>query len=94
MRFGGAVRVREEDLQNYIEAAAQTRDKNGQVLEVLVETLSELRAVRDKILGEDPSSKGGLALAQLSLILTRFTHGIPSKRVDFESLLPVYERGA
>ena len=60
----------------------------------ITQTLAEVRSLRDEALADDQSSRGGLALAQVSLILTRLTHNIPSGRADFESLIRVYQRTA
>ena len=50
-------------------------------------TLAEVRELRDESLRDNPGSRAGLALAQISLVLERIQRGIPSGRESFRSLL-------
>ena len=53
----------------------------------LTQTLGEVRELRDELLSGDERSRAGLVLAQITLILQRLQHDIPSDRENFRSLL-------
>jgi len=55
----------------------------------LTQTLGEVRELRDELLSGDERSRAGLVLAQITLILQRLQHDIPSGSESFQSLLRV-----
>ena len=57
--------------------------------EALGETLKAVRALQKQLLRDDPTSRAGLVLRQINLILDKIRHGIPSEQEYFNSLLRV-----
>ena len=53
----------------------------------LAQTLGEVRELRDELLSGDERSRAGLVLSQITLILQRIQHDVPSGRENFTSLL-------
>ena len=62
--------------------------KNTTEIQAALEaTLAELKPLQDQLLAEDARSQAGILLAQITLILQRIQHGIPSNRDAFVSVL-------
>lgn len=59
--------------------------------DALGQTLKELRELRDGMLHQDERSHAGLLLAQITLVLERIEHGIPSDREAFSAVLRAAE---
>ena len=55
--------------------------------DALVETIESAQALRDDLLRQDEHSGAYMILVQVTLILQRLQHGVPSSKESFNSLL-------